>query len=181
MNLRQSIQAALLLSIGYVLHALTPGLLGGMKPDFVLAMLFVVILLNDSFNLSIQSGVIAGLITALTTTFPGGQIPNMIDKISTALVAFAILRVLGSRFDRRIAAGIVGALGTLWSGFAFLGSAKLIVGLPGGASFGALFLSVVIPTTVINLFLVPVLYPLADFSRRMVASQKTQPVRPTGN
>jgi hypothetical protein len=181
MNLRQSIQAALLLAIGYVLHALTPGLLGGMKPDFILAMLFVVILLNNSLSLSAQSGVIAGLIAALTTTFPGGQIPNLIDKFTTALVALAILRALGPRVDRRIAAGIVGCLATLYSGFIFLWSAKVIVGLPGGASFGALFLTVVIPTAVINTFLVPILYPLADFSRRMVASRQVQPVRPSGN
>lgn len=169
MNLRQSIQAALLLAIGYVLHAVTPGLLGGMKPDFLLDMLFVVILLNNSLSLSLQSGVIAGLIAALTTTFPGGQLPNLIDKFTTSLVAFLILRALGSRMDRRVVAGIMGLVATLFSGFVFLASAKLIVGLPGGASFGALFLTVVIPAAVINTFLVPILYPLADFSRRMVA------------
>ncbi len=181
MNLRQSLQAALLLAIGYVLHAVTPGLLGGMKPDFLLAMLFVVILLNNSLSLSLQSGVIAGLIAALTTTFPGGQVPNLIDKFTTALVAFLILRALGPRVDRRLAAGLVGCLATLYSGFIFIGAAQVLVGLPAGASFGALYLTVVIPTAVINTFLVPILYPLADFSRRMVASRQAQPARPTGS
>lgn len=149
-----------------------------MKPDFLLALLFVVILLNDSLSLSLQSGVIAGLITALTTTYPGGQIPNLIDKLTTALVAYGILRALGSRTDRRIAAGVVGALGTLYSGFVFLGAAKVLVGLPGGASFATLFLAIVIPTAVINAFLTPILYRLADVSRRMVAAGRPVPVRP---
>ncbi|MGE5552408.1 MAG: tryptophan transporter [Betaproteobacteria bacterium] len=181
MNLRQSLQAALLLAIGYVLHAVTPGLLGGMKPDFLLAMLFVVILLSDSLSLSLQSGVIAGIITALTTTFPGGQVPNLIDKFTTALVAFLLLRALGSRVDRRLAAGIIGCLATLYSGFVFLASAQFLVGLPGGASFGALYLTVVIPAAAVNTFLVPILYPLAEFSRRMVASRPVQQTRPAGS
>ncbi|HHW13719.1 MAG TPA: tryptophan transporter [Firmicutes bacterium] len=181
MNLRQSIQAALLLAIGYVLHAVTPGLLGGMKPDFLLAMLFVVILLNRTLSLSLQAGVIAGIIAALTTTFPGGQIPNLIDKFTTSLVALLLVKALGTRLDRRVTAAVVGCLATLYSGFIFIASAQVLVGLPGGASFGALFLTVVIPAAIINAILVPILYPLADFSQRMVASRQAQPVRPSGS
>jgi hypothetical protein len=146
-----------------------------MKPDFLLAMLFVVVLLTNSLSLSLQSGVIAGVIAALTTTFPGGQLPNLVDKFTTALVAFLILRTLGPRLDRRLVAGLVGCLATLYSGFVFIGAAQVLVGLPGGASFGALYLTVVIPTAVINTLLVPLLYQLVDFSRRMVASRPAEP------
>ena len=79
MSLRETLQVALLLAIGTLLHLITPGYGGGMKPDLLLSMLFIVILLKPKLQPTIVAGILAGLLAALTTTFPGGQLPNIID------------------------------------------------------------------------------------------------------
>lgn len=159
-------EIALLLAVGYVLRLLVPPIFLGMKPDVLLGMLFIIILLKKDFRLRMQAGMLAGIITAMTTAFPGGQIPNLIDKMLTTLFVLGLVRLLSPRLNERVVLGIVGALGTLFSGTAFLVSAALLVGLPG--SFAALFITVVLPATVVNTVAVVVLYPVVAFSRRTV-------------
>lgn len=171
MRLRQTILAALLLGIGYVLHQITPPILFGMKPDFSLAMLFVVVLTFDSFSISAQSGVIAGIIGALTTAFPGGQIANLVDKSLTAVFAYILTRALRPVVNQRVLAAVVGGVSTLFSGAVFLGTAALTVGLPG--PFKALYATVVLPTAAINVFSVAFLYSLVRFSSRAVGAPRT--------
>lgn len=157
MNLRDMIETALFLAIGYVLHAIVPPILMGMKPDLLLAMLFLVILRRPSFRNALLAGAIAGVITALTTSFPGGQIANLVDKIVTSLVVCALV-VAFSRVDRRVTAGLVGAVGTIVSGVVFLGTALVLVGLPG--PFSALFTTVVLPAAALNTVAVVIIFPL---------------------
>lgn len=152
---------ALLLAVGALLHAITPALGLPMQPDFALAMLFIIMILNDGeFKTSMIAGIITGVFTALTTKFPGGQLPNIIDKVITVIVVCGIMYLLNkikSSIDLKetlknnIMAAIILPVGTLVSGTAFLASAGLIVGLPGGASFGVLFVGVVLPAVAINL------------------------------
>ena len=85
---------ALLLAIGLLLHQITVGLVAGMKPDFVITMLFVALLLLRKKSLVLPAGLAAGIIAALTTSMPGGQIPNIVDKIVTAIVAMLIIQLL---------------------------------------------------------------------------------------
>ena len=146
--------AALLLGIGSVLHAVFPGVFAGMKPDFSLIMLFVVIMLIPDKRIVAIAGIATGLITALTTTFPGGQIPNIIDKLVTTAAVMALASVIPSRLK----VPVVGVLGTLVSGVVFLSSATVLVGLP--APFMALVVSVVLPATAINTLSLLVLYPI---------------------
>lgn len=148
MKLRQSILCSLLLAIGYILHLLITPFLGGMKPDLLLSMLFISLLLVDNFQVNIQTGILAGLIAAATTTFPGGQIPNIIDKLAVTLFLIVVLKLLRQRIPLAISAAITALAGTLVSGSVFLLSALAIAGLP--TSFISLFVVVVLPATVVN-------------------------------
>lgn len=150
---------AMLLAIGAVLHQITPALGLPMEPDMALAMLFTVMILNKGdYKTCLISGIITGIFTAMTTKFPGGQLPNIIDKFITINLAYitmmCILKIkaIGNLSDRKqnnILVYTILPVGTLISGTSFLLSAKLLVGLP--ALFTVLFTGVVLPATVINL------------------------------
>lgn len=158
MKLRKIILSSLLLSIGLVLHQLVPPILFGMKPDFLLSMMFIAIFLCEDYKLSLLIGLAAGILTAATTTFPAGQLPNLIDKIITSNLVFLLFKVF--KFNSQLKISIVSIIGTIISGTAFLGSAYILVGLPG--PFLALILGVVIPATVFNTVASIVLYSAAN-------------------
>lgn len=160
MNLRKIILSSLLLAIGLVLHQLVPPLLFGMKPDFLLSMMFIAIVLCDDYKLVLIIGIAAGVLTAATTTFPGGQLPNIIDKIITSNLVYLLFKMLNNKLNNQLEISIIAFIGTLISGNIFLGSALLLVGLPG--PFLALILAVVIPAAVFNLVACVVLYNAAN-------------------
>lgn len=184
MSLRDSVQVALLLAVGYVLRVIVPGYVAGMKPDPMMGMLIVIILIHRKVRVSLLAGSIAGIIGALTITFPGGQIPYLIDKIITSLVLFGLsvivvtpleqllskssVRVMGKKAALGTVLGcvITGITGTLFSGVIFLSLALYMVGLP--APFTVLFSTVVIPATLANTIVVIILYPLVSLARRIV-------------
>jgi hypothetical protein len=169
MSLRESIQVTMLLAIGYVLHQVTPPILLGMKPDLLLDMLFVSILLTMNLKSTILAGLLGGLIAAVTSTFPGGQLANIIDKPATALFVYGLAR-MADAYGIKAKSLIVGLLGTLFSGGVFLSAALVTVGLPG--SFGSLYAAVVLPTAALNAAILPVLYPLVASSRRLVEARR---------
>ncbi|MCT4585433.1 MAG: tryptophan transporter [Peptostreptococcaceae bacterium] len=146
MDLRKNILTALLLSIGFILHSIIPGILTGMKFDLLLSMIFVSIIINKDLKNTIVAALLGGFLSAISTTFPGGQIPNMLDKIITCFVIYLIVKYL--KINNYFLSSIVGFIGTLVSGGVFLYSAKIIVGLP--APFSILFTSIVIPTAITN-------------------------------
>lgn len=150
--------SAILLSIGFILHQIAPAGVGGVTFDFMVAVLLVILAINRDFKISIVAGIAAGIITALTTKFPGGQIPNMIDKIVTVSVIYPLIR-LGKNLPQSIYMGLVGFIGTVVSGSIFLSSAAFLAGLP--ASFQILFLTVVLPTAIGNTFITSLLFKIA--------------------
>ncbi len=156
MNVKKMILNAILIAIGALLHQITPALGLPMKPDFALAMLFIIIIINNDYKTSLISGIIMGVLTALTTKFPGGQLPNIIDKVVTANVMYFIFKLIGNRLSNNIKMLIALSFGTIVSGLVFLGSASLLVGLPG--SFVSLISIVVIPAAIMNVFLGMILY-----------------------
>ena len=172
MSLRETTQIGLLLAIGTVLRIITPAYGAGMKPDVALAMLFIIIVLKPNLKLVLTAGVIAGLLAALTTGFPGGQIPNIIDKPLTSLFAFGIVMLLKNRLPDTLICGVLGVIATAFSGTVFLLIALNIVGLP--APFGILFSTVVLPATVLNTITILVLYPIVKMSKNLV--EKTREV-----
>ena len=75
-----------------MLHTISPTF-GVAQPDFALAMMFIIILINKDYKTALFSGIIVGIFTALTTKTVGGQAPNIIDKVITANVAYLIYKL----------------------------------------------------------------------------------------
>jgi hypothetical protein len=166
MDLKKNILSGLLLAIGFILHQIIPGSIGGMTFDVQLAILFVIIAVNMDLKNTITTGLASGIITAMTTKFPGGQLPNMIDKIVTSLLIYFLLVVLTKAFNKQVSIIVTAVVGTIISGTVFLTSALLIVGLP--APFMALFIGVVLPTTIANTFATSILYNLVTSTQKAV-------------
>lgn len=156
MNVKKMILNAILIAIGALLHQITPALGLPMQPDFAISMLFIIILMNKDYKSTLISSIIMGVITALTTKFPGGQLPNIIDKIITGHVIYFIFKAMGSKISDNIKILFALSIGTVVSGLIFLSSASIIVGLPG--DFLTLVIVVVLPATIMNIFLGTILY-----------------------
>lgn len=92
-NLRDFVLAGLLLAIGLVLHYVTPSTGTPVKPDFLLAMLFLCLLTFEDTKVGFVAGVAAGILSGLTTNVPGGFVPNLIDKLITTGVLIVAVRV----------------------------------------------------------------------------------------
>ncbi|WP_423409609.1 tryptophan transporter [Heyndrickxia sp. MSNUG] len=169
MNTKNLVALSLLVGMGAVLHAIVPGFFLGMKPDMMLTMMFLGIILFPDKKSVLLVGAVTGLISGLTTTFPGGMVPNIIDKPVTAFVFFGIL-LLMKRYQTSIyTVAALTAVGTIVSGIVFLGSAYYLVGLPG--PFTALFAAVVLPAAAFNTVFMAILYPVATsiFKRAKLA------------
>lgn len=159
MKTKNLVILALLVGIGTVLHMVAPPILFGMKPDMLLVMMFLGIILFPEAKSVLLLGAVTGIVSGLTTAFPGGLFANIIDKPISAFVFFGMLTIV-SKYSRSIVtACTLTALGTIISGIVFLTSAYLIVGLPG--AFIGLFGAVVLPTAVVNTLVMVVLYPVA--------------------
>jgi hypothetical protein len=158
MNTKTLVAMALLVGIGTVLHVIIPPIFLGMKPDMMLTMLFLgIIFFTDKKNVFLL-GAVAGIISGLTSSFPGGLLPNIIDKLITAFVFYGLYIAIAPRSTSLVKIALLTVVGTLVSGAAFLGSAYYIVGLPG--SFIALFGTIVLPATVINAVAMVIIYPI---------------------
>ena len=149
-NTKQLVFNALLLAVGFLLHYVTPAIGLPMQIDFSLITLILVINLNkNSFSTCIASGLVTGIFSGLTTKFPMGLVPNIIDKLVTTIAVYLLIKLLDkTTLHNKIKAVITNAVGTMISGTVFLCSALLLVGLP--APFGVLFITVVIPAIVVN-------------------------------
>ena len=149
-NTKQLVTNSLLLAVGFLLHYVTPAIGLPMQIDFSLITLILVINLNkNSFGACMAAGIATGIFSGITTKFPMGMIPNIIDKIVTTIAAYLLIKLLDkTALHNKIKAVITNAVGTLISGTVFLVSALLLVGLP--APFSLLFATVVIPAVVVN-------------------------------
>lgn len=173
MNTKNLVALALLVGMGTVLHTVVPGIFLGMKPDMMLTMMFLGIILFPDKKSVLLLGLATGIISGLTTTFPGGLFPNIIDKAVTSFVFFALLLVVSKYSKSIVSIAVLTVVGTIVSGVVFLGSASLIIGLPG--PFVALFGSVVLPAAAFNTIFMIILYPLATsiLKRTNVVEKKT--------
>ncbi|MDE3838130.1 tryptophan transporter [Bacillus methanolicus] len=160
MNTRSLVALSLLVGIGAVLHAVVPGFFLGMKPDMMLTMMFLGIILFPEKKNVLLLGLVTGLISGLTTTFPAGLFPNIIDKLVTSFIFYGLFLALKNFRSSIFSVAVLTAVGTIISGIVFLGSAYLIVGLPG--PFAALFGTVVLPASAVNTIVMVILYPVAN-------------------
>lgn len=169
MNTKNLVALSLLVGMGAVLHAIVPGFFLGMKPDMMLTMMFLGIVLFPDKKSVLLVGAVTGLISGLTTTFPGGLVPNIIDKPVTAFVFFGILFMMKKYQSSIYTVAALTAIGTVVSGIVFLSSAYYLVGLPG--PFAALFAAVVLPAAAFNTVFMAILYPVATniFKRAKLA------------
>jgi len=169
MNTKNLVLMSLLVSVGAALYLVIPGFSGGMKPDFMLTMMFIGILLfpkaSHVFLLAITTGVISGLFS----TFPAGFIPNVVDKFITAFVFFAVVITLKHFATKLPVAVALTAIGTLFSGVIFLSVAIFVLGVELPIPFSGLVIGVVLPTVALNaiafFFIFPIVAQLVKRSK----------------
>ncbi|HQA60448.1 MAG: tryptophan transporter [Tepidanaerobacteraceae bacterium] len=166
MKLKDMILTSLLIAIGLVLHYVVPPIVGGMKPDFLLAMLFVALYIDHSPKNALLAGLLAGTFSALTTGFPGGQVANMVDKFVTAFAVMAMIKAFQS-FNSNLTVLFTAFVGTVISGVVFLQTALFVVGsLP--MAFSVLFTSIVIPAALINTAVTFICYKVVFSTKSMI-------------
>ncbi|WP_445478380.1 tryptophan transporter [Lysinibacillus irui] len=160
MNTKNLVLMALLVGVGAALYVVTPGMVNGMKPDFMLTMMFIGILLfptvKETFLLSLSTGVLSGLFT----TFPAGLVPNIIDKAVTGFVFLAALLILKKLASHFAVSAVLVGLGTILSGTVFLTVALFVFNANVGATFTMLFIGVVLPAVAFNVVAFAVIYPI---------------------
>ena len=160
MNTKNLVLMALLVGVGAALYVVTPGLVQGVRPDFMLTMMFIGILLfptaKETFLLCIATGIISGLFT----TVPAGFIPNVVDKVVTGFVFLIVILVLKKFVNNIVVSAILVGLGTVLSGTIFLSMALFVMGANLGKTFAVLFASVVLPAIAINVVAFIVIYPI---------------------
>ncbi|TMN23032.1 tryptophan transporter [Lentibacillus cibarius] len=161
MNTRVLVLLSMLLGIGAVLHFIIPPFFYGMKPDMLLSMMFLGIMLFPKPKYVAILSVAAGVISALTTQTAGGQIANMIDKPITGLLFFGLVLLLKDRLSTKINVPVLTAAGTMISGSVFLTVALYIIGLMNGA-FPLLFATIVLPAALLNAVFMTVVYPIVQ-------------------
>lgn len=159
-------KSSLLIALGFILHSITPPMVFGIKPDFLLACMFIAIIATPKLNNVISVGICSGIISALTTGFPGGQIPSVIEKFITAILFYIIISAITKNTYNSLKISALGFLGTVISGVLFLGSCFFIVGLPAG--FTTLLISIVLPTAIANTFVTLLLYKAYSFTDRYI-------------
>lgn len=180
MNTKKLVLNSVLLGIGLVLHQIEPAIFG-VKPDMTLIMLFTIMILNkNDYKTCLICGIVTGIFSAMTTSFPGGQVPNMVDKIITTNIAFLIMMImyklpflnkLADRNQDFIVSIILMILGTATSGFIFLTSAQILVGLPGNMNLSALYAAVVLPAIAINLIVGCIIFKVIHVTMKRVSFQ----------
>ena len=150
MKTKQLVTNSLLLAVGFLLHYVTPAIGLPMQIDFSLITMILIIAFNrNSFSTCLAAGIATGIFSGITTKFPMGMIPNILDKITTAIVVYLLIKLLDkTALSSKIKAIVVNSIGTLVSGVVFLVSALLLTGLP--APFSLLFTTVVIPAIAVN-------------------------------
>lgn len=162
MRTKDLAQAALLVAIAMILRTLTPPIVLGMKQDVTLAMMFIILIIKKDFKLGFLVALATGIFTALTTTFPGGQVANIVDKLLTFLIVFNLIPLFAKFLTNKLLAAVTTAIGTMISGTLFLTVASLIVALP--APFTILFTTVVLPAAVVNTVTAVVIFSVVSFA-----------------
>lgn len=158
MNTKNLVLMSLLIGVGAVLYIIIPGINGGMKPDFMLTMMFIGILLFPDVKSVFLLGISTGVISGLFSTFPGGFVPNIIDKSVTAFVFFGLVLLLNKLAKKLAVAIVLTCVGTLVSGTVFLSSAIFVFG--ANVLFKELFVLVVLPAIAINAVAFFIIYPI---------------------
>ena len=171
MKTKELVLLGLFMAMGTALHLIIPPSLGSMKPDMLLTMMFLGITLFPRVGNVVLLGLASGILSALTTGFPAGQIPNIVDKFFTAFIFFGLLmafRKIGAQLAKIV---ILTAVGTFVSGMIFLGTAFIFFELPD--AFFALTVGIVLPAVAVNSILMFIIYPIASKLTQRLQFQTT--------
>jgi len=160
MHTRTLVILSLLVGIGTILHAIVPPILFGMKPDMSLAMMFLGIMMFPKLQYVMLVATVTGFISALTTSFPLGQILNIIEKPITGLIFFALFLLMGNLLQQHLRVAILTAIGTMISGSLFLLIAFLIASIDLEVGFIYLLTVNVIPASIVNTIAVTIIHPV---------------------
>lgn len=158
MNTKNLMLMALLVSVGAALYLVIPGYGEGMKPDFMLTMMFIGIFLFPDTRSVFLLGATTGVLSGIFTSFPGGFIPNIVDKLLTAFVVYVAIILLKKAANRLIVSTVIACVGTLLSGTIFLSIAIYVIG--ANVPFSLLFVTVVLPAIVMNGVVFFIIYPI---------------------
>lgn len=158
MNTKNLVLMALLVGVGAALYLVIPGYGGGMKPDFMLTMMFIGILLFPTFKETFLLAISTGVLSGLFSSFPGGFVPNVIDKAVTGFVFLAVVLALHQLAQKIVVSTVLVALGTILSGSTFLLMAMLLTDVP--IDFKVLFVTVVLPAVALNVIAFIIIYPI---------------------
>lgn len=156
---------SVLIALGYVFHTVVPPLFFGMKPDLLLVMMFLAIMLAPTKQNVLIASMAAGVISALTTGMAGGQIANIVEKPITAFIFLGMFLLARKVKVNTYSAVLLTVIGTIVSGTLFLLVAMMVVGLPG--SLFSFIGMIVLPTSIISGLIMFFIYPVANrFSKR---------------
>lgn len=162
---RKLSQMSILLALGLVLNlSVQMFSLQGMKVDFVVVMLCISILNAESIEEALMAGVAYGILTALTTTFPNGQLANIIDKLIVSILMYELKNMLKIDYTNKLLLIIFSVGATVLSGSIFL-----LVALYMSQTlnmFYVLFFSIVIPSAIGNSIMITVLAEV--FKRKLI-------------
>ena len=167
MNTKNMVLSAVLLALGTVLHYIMPPIFG-VTPDMLLATMFLAIMINKKFSSTIVVSLVAGILAMLTTKFPGGQIPSILDKLVSGIVIYLIYKFLFNFKLNNFKSGAINFIGTLISGLVFLSFAVFVFTPSMSSSFLTLVKTVVIPTSVVNTVLGIILSKALNISKQIV-------------
>ncbi|MDR0975097.1 MAG: hypothetical protein LBL80_05345 [Ruminococcus sp.] len=157
---------AVLLAAGAVLKFAVGNIINfGMKPNFIIAMYCIIILLiRPKISGAAIIGILAG---AVCQFFPGTPYVNLVSELIGAVV-MCLLIGLPFNFKNKFLDGFLKVpvnvfITTLFSGFSFLGLMWLLYFARGAkdtppAALGV-FLGIILGTATINAVIVSVLYP----------------------
>lgn len=171
MKTKNLVVMAFLIAIGATCYVIVPGFIGGMKPDFMITMMFVAMFFFRDAKSTFLLALTTGLLSGLFSTFPGGFVPNVIDKFVTAFIIFAVIRLVGDYAKNRIVATTIAGIGTMISGSIFLALAMFVLGANVGATYFALFIAVVLPTALLSAAAFFIVYPIVGKVLRQTSFQ----------
>lgn len=161
MNTKKMTTNAILIAVGALLHLITPLIGVPMQPDLSLAMLFIIMVFNKDYKTTLICGIIVGLFAALTTKTPMGQVPNVVDKFLTSNIMFLVLIPLRNNVSKLKQVSILLPIGTLISGTIFITVLMMFGGIPF-EQLGLLFVTVVVPTALLNVIIGIVLFKIVE-------------------
>jgi hypothetical protein len=157
LQIKDILLISILLASGAVLKLFVPNM-GGMKPNFIIAMYCLTILLIKPRLL--EAAIIGLLAGAISQILPAQPFINFASELTGAIAMCLLIRIPMEKIKIPVKPTICTFFSTLVSGFTFIGIMYLLYFIRDDVRPAALtlFLGVVFGTATINAIIVQVLY-----------------------